>query len=435
AAAAVEHEALLKARADLEAIRVESEGLAASHKVAAEQSALQVKELEAKLSSTEASLAQLESKISTLEAERDELKNRISELEVEVLEAREANEYDADDHAKELAKTKDAHAKELADAEARFQDELKKTALAHEEATKKWEEATLAAGLEHSTSLDSALKSAQESAAQASQQALAALEESHAKVLEDLKTRSAQELTEVKQAHEQNTTLVAEEMSRLQAELSSQEDKYAAKVREVKTEHDKLVEEAYQRAKAEADDQHSKDLADLRVRSDALIEEVRAGHRTELNNINAAHEENLGVEVRSLQQKINNLTVESNAARDDLAKAKGTVASQATVIESLRDQLTSTKQGLEQALAAPPTVAPSAELEAAKNELRNLRDDFEALKEVHQSSQETFAATVNNHKLELEDAAKNRVQAIANLESKHHAEKAHHAEGKGWNFA
>jgi DNA repair exonuclease SbcCD ATPase subunit len=180
---------------------------------------------------------------------------------------------------------------------------------------------------------------------------------------------------------------------------------------------------------AEADAQHSKDLNDLRTRSKAAIDEVRAGHHTELNNINAAHEEALSTEVRSLEKKINNLTVDSNAARDDLAKAKSTLSTQAAELETLRQQLASTKHALEEALATPPTVAPSAELDAAKNELRSLKDDYETLKEVHQSSQEGFAAMMNNHKVELEEAAKGRVQALAALESKHQGEKSQHAEG------
>lgn len=220
AAAAVEHEALLKARADLEAIHAETEALSASHKAAAEQTGLQIKELEAKLASAETSTNQLQSEISALQSERDELKNRISELEVEVLEIREANEVDADDHAKALTKLKEVHAKELADSEARLRDGLKEAALAQEEATKKWEEATTAAGQEHSSSLEAALKSAQESAAQASQQALAALEESHTKTVESLKTSSAQELAAAQEAHEHSAALVAEELTRLQTDLN-----------------------------------------------------------------------------------------------------------------------------------------------------------------------------------------------------------------------
>ena len=220
AAAAVEHEALLKARADLEAIRTETEALSASHKAAANQTELQVKELEAKVSSAEALVTQLRSEILALQSERTDLKNRISELEVEVLEIREANEVDADDHAKALTKLKETHAKELADAETRLQDGLKEANLAQQEAAKKWEEATIAAGQEHSSSLETALKAAQESAAQASQQALAALEESHIKAIKNLKDSSAQELAETRDAHERSTTSAAEELRRLKTELN-----------------------------------------------------------------------------------------------------------------------------------------------------------------------------------------------------------------------
>lgn len=123
------------------------------------------------------------------------------------------------------------------------------------------------------------------------------------------------------------------------------------------------------------------------------------------------------------------MSVEANAARDDLAKAKNTISTQATELKSLQQQLASLKAALGQAQAAAPTVEPSAEVEALKTELRNVKDDFDTLKEVYQSSQENFAATMNNHKIELEEAAKGRVQALSALESKHEAEKARFAEG------
>lgn len=137
----------------------------------------------------------------------------------------------------------------------------------------------------------------------------------------------------------------------------------------------------------------------------------------------------MSAEVRSFEKKINSLNVESNAARDDLAKAKATITAQATELNALREQSAALKESLEKVLAEPPTVAPSAELEALKNELRNTKDNLEAMKQVDQSSREALAATVNNHRLELEEAAKGRVQALAALEAKHEAEKARHAEG------
>jgi chromosome segregation ATPase len=167
----------------------------------------------------------------------------------------------------------------------------------------------------------------------------------------------------------------------------------------------------------------------LRTRSDAAIEAVRASHREEISHTNETHQEALESATRPLEKKINSLTVEANAARDDLAKAKGTISTQAAELKALQEQVTSLKAALEKALATPPTVGSSEQLEALRNELRNAKDDFETLKEVHQSSQENFAATMNNHRLELEEAAKGRVQALAALESKHEADKARFAEG------
>ncbi|KAF8761171.1 hypothetical protein RHS01_01078 [Rhizoctonia solani] len=405
AAAAIEHEALLKARADLEAIRVETEALTASHQASIEQFQIQIKETEAKLSAAEATISQLRSQISTFESEREELKNRISELEVEILEIREENEVDADNHAKELVKLKDAHSKELADAKSRLQADLEKIEMAHEEAVKKLEAAITAAGVEHTTKLDTALKEAQESAAESKKSALAALEEAHAKTVEVLQAQSSQELAEAKESHERSAALVAQEVENLKTELASQEDKYAAKVREVKVEHDKLVEDAYHRAKA-----------------------IRSSHREELSHAEDTHREALESATKPLEKKINNLTVEANAARDDLAKAKNTISAQVTETKALQQQVSDLKQSLDKAASSSPKTTPSAEIESLRNELREMKDDYNALNDVYKSMQENYVATVNNHKLELEEAAKGRIEALETLKSKHEAEKAQFAE-------
>ncbi|CAE6425791.1 unnamed protein product [Rhizoctonia solani] len=428
AAAAIEHEALIKAREDLEAIRLEIQKLTASHQANAEQSQLRIKELESQLSAAEATVTQLRGQISSLESEKEELNHRISELDIEILELKEAIEVDADNHQKDINKLKDSHSKALADLESRFQEDLKTAATAHEEASKKWEEAIAAAGVEHSDSLNAAVKAAQEQAAESSKQALAVLEGSHAKVVDDLKAQFSQELAEAKEAHERSAALAAEELARLQSELAGQEDKYAAQVRQVKVEHDKLVEEAYHRAKGEADAQHSKELGELRARSDTAMEAYRNSRTEEFRHAEEAHRTALELATRPLESKINTLTTEANAARDDLAKAKGMISTQVAELKALKDQVSDLKQALGKAASAPPTTTPSAEIESLRHELRETKDDFSALKEVYQSMQENFAATVNNHKLELEEAAKGRVQALAALESKHEAEKARFAD-------
>ena len=101
-AVAVEREALLKARADLEAIGVESSALKSAHTAALD-------ELQQKLSAAEKKVEdveRLEKELASLKEEKEDTANRISELEIEVLEAREAVEEAEDAKARAESKTK-----------------------------------------------------------------------------------------------------------------------------------------------------------------------------------------------------------------------------------------------------------------------------------------------------------------------------------------
>ena len=128
AAAAVEHEALLKARGDLEAINAEASALKSAHTAALDelQHRLSVAEEKAK------EVEKLESELDSLKKEREDTAHRISELEVEALEAKDAVEMAED--AKQKAEMK---AKALA-------DELSKAKASSEGALEDKEKALLA---------------------------------------------------------------------------------------------------------------------------------------------------------------------------------------------------------------------------------------------------------------------------------------------------
>ena len=88
AAAAVEHEALLKAKANLETIQQEIETLNTEHSKA-------LAEAQAKVESLEESAARsvaLEAQLAELKAENEDKSNKVSELEVEILELKEEQE-------------------------------------------------------------------------------------------------------------------------------------------------------------------------------------------------------------------------------------------------------------------------------------------------------------------------------------------------------
>lgn len=84
-ASAIEHEALLKAQANFDAISKEADALKAAHSEALQTAEAKIAELEPKAAEVEA----LRSQLGGLKEEKEEAANKISELEVEVLELKE----------------------------------------------------------------------------------------------------------------------------------------------------------------------------------------------------------------------------------------------------------------------------------------------------------------------------------------------------------
>ena len=87
-AAAVEHECVLQARADLKAVSEEAERLKAAHNQALEGSTTQVKALEEKAAENN----ELKSQVASLKSEKEDNANKLSELEIEILELKETQE-------------------------------------------------------------------------------------------------------------------------------------------------------------------------------------------------------------------------------------------------------------------------------------------------------------------------------------------------------
>ena len=106
AAAAVEHAALLKAQADYEAIKAESDALKAAQSEALAAAEAKIKELEEKASSADVLASELASQVDQLKLENEEKANKVSELEVEILELKEEQENSGDEHSKTLARLK-----------------------------------------------------------------------------------------------------------------------------------------------------------------------------------------------------------------------------------------------------------------------------------------------------------------------------------------
>ena len=198
AATAVEHEALLKARADLEAIAAETSSLKSAHTVA-------LNELQQRLSAAEAKakeVQRLETELADLKREREDTANRISELEIEVLEAKDAVEDAEDAKTRAESKTKGLE-DELAKAKFASTDALEakeKGLLAQLDEAKK-EHETRAAELQQEqdkllsqlTTLEGELANAQAALEKASQEQQLVAEE-HAAKLQSLEQSNQEAL-------------------------------------------------------------------------------------------------------------------------------------------------------------------------------------------------------------------------------------------------
>lgn len=198
AAAAVEHEALLKARADLEAIGIETSALKSAHTAALDefQQRLSVAEEKAK------EVQRLETELYSLKRERENTANRISELEIEVLESKDAVEEAEDAKATAESKVKGLE-DELAKAKVASTDSLEtreRGLLAQFDEAKKEHEARTA-GLQQEqeellsrlTTLEGELADAQAALEKASQEQQLVAEE-HAAKLQSLEQSNQEAL-------------------------------------------------------------------------------------------------------------------------------------------------------------------------------------------------------------------------------------------------
>ncbi len=101
-AAAVEHETLLKAQADLHAIQAELEKVNSENAQALQEAQERIQSLEAEASR----VAELDAAVEQLKTENEEQATKVSELEIEILETREEQEEANDELTKTLARVK-----------------------------------------------------------------------------------------------------------------------------------------------------------------------------------------------------------------------------------------------------------------------------------------------------------------------------------------
>ena len=138
AAAQMEREAFLRAKADVETVTAEANSLRAAHNKALQDAAARSSELQQRA----ADVVTLTTQIGELKVEREESAAKISELEVEILELKESQENTEDEHKRTLDRLQKLEA-ELSDAIAATQQVLRDAEARDAESTQKVADATL----------------------------------------------------------------------------------------------------------------------------------------------------------------------------------------------------------------------------------------------------------------------------------------------------
>lgn len=168
---------------------------------------------------------------------------------------------------------------------------------------------------------------------------------------------------------------------------------------------------------------HAKDLADLRTQSQAMIEQLNAGHKSYIEELKTEHQSLLDTNVKALEKTNNSLSLELKATRDDLSKAKAALSASAPEVEALKKQLEEAEKA---AVAAAESSASeqAAEVLRLRRELSAANDEATALKEVLAVQKDSISEMSQNHSTELELAAKARAEEVTKLRTEYEDEKA-----------
>jgi hypothetical protein len=122
-----------------------------------------------------------------------------------------------------------------------------------------------------------------------------------------------------------------------------------------------------------------------------------------------------------LEKQISKQNLELKATQDDLAKAKAALAASLQDLQELKSHLEEARKDAESVASSAPT-DQSGEVARLKKELSNARDDQEAITEVLNAQNESFAEMSDSHAKELEEITKGRVEEITKLRTSHDTE-------------
>lgn len=158
----------------------------------------------------------------------------------------------------------------------------------------------------------------------------------------------------------------------------------------------------------------------LRSTSNATIEQIQSANIIALENIKADHASSLENEVTSLQKQISKLNIELKATQDDLAKAKAALETSQKEVETLIKQRDVARAQAETAPSLSPEHAE--ELSRVTKELSISKDDLLAVTDMLSFTESSMAELSDNHKKELEEAARIRADETLKLRAEHDSE-------------
>lgn len=125
--------------------------------------------------------------------------------------------------------------------------------------------------------------------------------------------------------------------------------------------------------------------------------------------------------MQTFQKQLASQALELKATAEDLAKAKAMQSTSLQEMETLKTQLDEARQAA-LATASAAAADKDAEIERLTKELSNVREDLNGVNEVYHVARDSMQEMNNNHKKELEEAAKGRADEVSKLRAAHDLE-------------
>jgi conserved oligomeric Golgi complex subunit 6 len=163
-------------------------------------------------------------------------------------------------------------------------------------------------------------------------------------------------------------------------------------------------------------------LQTLRNESKATIEQIQAANRTTLDSLKNNSSSSMESTISDYTKKINILSLELKATKEDLAKSKA-------VVEVLRSETESIAKQRDEARAsasAPSAASAEHQAEVARltKELSNAKNDLASVTETLNLTKTSIQDMSNKHQKDVQEAAQTRADELIKMRAAHDEEVA-----------